>query len=100
MDREAVKAAKDGAVARLRAAGLEVYEEVEATTLTSSLGFVIDGSKGLLHPKPDKWKSVINVFSWLGSRPHIYGNQLERAVGHAIHFMMLRRELLCLFRAC
>ena len=38
------------------------------------------------------------AFRWLSRRPVVSGRQVERLLGHAIHFMLLRRELLSLFR--
>ena len=42
---------------------------------------------------------MIAAFRWLSRRPRITGKAVEKLLGHAVHFMMLKRELLSCFRS-
>ena len=42
---------------------------------------------------------MIAAFRYLSSRPRINGKGVEKLIGHAVHFMLLRRELLCCMRS-
>ena len=97
-NKEAVQAAKDSAVARLRDKGFLVHEEMDACTVAQSLGFMVDGEVGRVTPVPDRLMRVELAFRWLARRPRVTGKAVERLLGHAVHFMMLRRELLSLMR--
>ena len=99
IDEGRVQSIKDTIVARLRGHGFRVHEETEAGALAQSLGFLIDGSNHCITPIPDRWHKVLQAFSWLASRPRVNGKAVERLLGHAVHFAMLRRELLSVFRA-
>ena len=98
-DEERVQKAKDGAVARLRTLGFGVHEELDACASATSLGFSIDGATGVVKPVPDKVGLVIAAFRWLARRPRVNGRAVEKLVGHAIHFMLVRREMLCCMRS-
>ncbi|CAK9009883.1 Ankyrin-1 [Durusdinium trenchii] len=95
---EAVQRAKDGAVARLRQVGLTVHEEMDANNISQSLGYMIDGSVGQVTPIPDRLHRVQLAFKWLSRRPRVTGKAVQRLLGHAVHFMMLKRELLSIPR--
>ena len=99
LDQEKVQVAKDGAVARLRSLGFGVHEEVDASTLVDSLGFQVDGNSGLVTPIPQKLGLVIAAFRFLATGPRINGKGVEKLIGHAVHFMLIRRELLCCMRS-
>ena len=98
-DQQRVQQVKEEIVARLRHHGFRVHEETEATTLAQSLGFLIDGEQLCITPIPDRWTKVLQVFGWLATRPRVNGKAVERLLGHAVHFAMLRRELLSIFRS-
>ncbi|CAE7480442.1 ANK1 [Symbiodinium natans] len=98
-DEERVQKAKDGAVARLRTLGFGVHEELDACASATSLGFSVDGATGVVKPVPDKVGLVIAAFRWLARRPRVNGRAVEKLVGHAIHFMLVRREMLCCMRS-
>ena len=91
---EAVQRAKDKAVARLRQVGLTVHEEMDANNTSQSLGYMIDGAVGQVTPIPERLHRVQLAFKWLSRRPRVTGRAVQRLLGHAVHFMMLRRELL------
>ncbi|CAK9056858.1 unnamed protein product [Durusdinium trenchii] len=91
---EAVQRAKDRAVARLRQVGLTVHEEMDANNTSQSLGYMIDGAVGQVTPIPERLHRVQLAFKWLSRRPRVTGRAVQRLLGHAVHFMMLRRELL------
>lgn len=97
-DKRLVQEAKDGAVRRLREVGLIVHEELDACDVAQSLGFVIDGAIGRVSPVPDRLHRVQLALKWLSTRPKVSGKSIQRLVGHAVHFMMLRRELLSILR--
>lgn len=75
-----------------------MHEEVDASSLVESLGFQVDGKTGIVLPIPKKLGLVIAAFRFLSKRPRIIGKGVEKLVGHAVHFMLLRRELLCCMR--
>lgn len=99
LDQERVQAAKEGAVSRLRSLGFGIHEEVEAANMVDSLGFRIDGVNGIVLPIPEKVGKVISAFRWLSKRPRTTGKDVEKLIGHAVHFIMLRREMLSVLRA-
>ena len=96
-DQIRVQQVKDAIVARLRHHGFRVHEETEASTLAQSLGFLVDGEQLCITPIPERWTKVLQAFGWLASRPGVSGKAVERLLGHAVHFAMLRRELLLIF---
>ena len=98
-DKSRVQKTKDIIVAHLRKLGFLVHEELDATDYAVSLGFLIDGKKGIVRPNPAKLGKVILCLEWLSSRPRVSGKIVERLIGHCVHFFMLRRELLSLFRS-
>ncbi|CAK9012348.1 unnamed protein product [Durusdinium trenchii] len=95
----AVQRTKDCIVHRLRQHGFRVHEETEASTLAQSLGFLVDGERHCITPIPERWEKVLQAFGWLARRPRVSGKAVERLLGHAVHFAMLRRELLSIFRS-
>lgn len=97
-DCEAVQRAKDSAVAHLRSLGFVIHEELDATSSANSLGFFIDGVAGRVSPIPQKVSKVIAALRWLQRRPRITGKFIEKIIGHCVHFFLLRRELLSVFR--
>ena len=99
IDELRVQEVKDKIVRRLRQIGFRVREELEACPIGQSLGFLIDGQKGIVTPIPERLQKVKLALDWLGRRPWVSGKQVERLIGHCIHFMLLRRELLSVFRA-
>lgn len=98
IDAEKVQKAKDSAVSRLRAIGLIVHEELDACSTAQSLGFLIDGKAGRVTPVPARLHRVQLAFQWLSRRPRVRGKSVQRLLGHAVHFLMLKRELLSVFR--
>ena len=99
INKQDVQNIKDKAVARLRQVGFRVHEEEDASTTAKALGFIIDGDQLRVHPVPEKRDKVISVLRWLSQRPKVTGKCIERIVGHCIHFFMLKRELLSIFRS-
>ena len=67
--------------------------------MAQSLGFLVDGEQLCITPIPERWTKVLQAFGWLASRPRVSGKAVERLLGHAVHFAMLRRELLSIFRS-
>ena len=99
INKQDVQNIKDKAVARLRQVGFRVHEEEDASATAKALGFIIDGDQLRVHPVPEKRDKVISVLRWLSQRPKVTGKCIERIVGHCIHFFMLKRELLSIFRS-
>lgn len=97
--KDRVQKAKDDAVAHLRSIGLIVHEELDATSSANSLCFHVDGVVGKVTPIPSKVGKVIAMLRCLASGPRVSGKMVEKLIGHCIHFMMLRRELLSVFRS-
>ena len=60
---------------------------------------IIDGKNRRIYPVPEKRDKVIAALRWLSNRPKVTGKCVERIVGHCIHFFMLKRELLSIFRS-
>ena len=98
-DQHKVQATKQIIVRHMESLGFRIHEEQEALDQAESLGFFIDGRVGRVYPKPNKLQKVRKVLNWLAQRPRVSGKMLERIIGHCIHFCMLRRELLSVFRA-
>ena len=98
VDQRRVQMAKDGAVKRLREVGLLVHEEMDACTVAQSLGYCIDGVAGTVRPVADPLHTVQLAFKWLSRRPRVTGLAIQKLLGHAVHFMLLRRELLSIPR--
>ena len=42
---------------------------------------------------------MIAAFRWLSRRPRVNGRAIEKLIGHAVHFMLLRREMLSCMRS-
>lgn len=94
-----VQQTKEIIVSHLRGLGFRVHEELDSSCRAQSLGFLIDGSAGVVTPIPEKLQKVRGAFRWLSRRPRVNGKSIEKLVGHATHFMLLRRELLRIFHA-
>ena len=94
-----VQLIKNQIVAELRRVGFRVHEEMEASCLAQSLGFLLDGERGIISPVPDRLRKVRLALNWLSRQPRVRGREVERLLGHCIHFMLLRRELLSIFRS-
>ena len=99
IDRDKVQAAKDGAVARLRSLGFLVHEEIDASDVVQSLGFLVDGRRGTVTPIPDRLSRVIQCCQWLARRPRVTTKAVQKILGHCVHFMMLNRGLLSIMRS-
>ena len=99
VNQKEVQDVKDLAVKQLRKVGFRVHEEEDACTYSKALGFIIDGKKRKIYPVPEKRDKVIAALRWLSNRPKVTGKCIERIVGHCIHFFMLKRELLSIFRS-
>ncbi|CAE7196525.1 AMY1.1, partial [Symbiodinium necroappetens] len=98
IDARKVQIAKDGAVSRLRRLGFLVHEEIDAVDAVDSLGFRIDGKRGLVTPIPERLHRVVVCFRWFARRPRVSTKAVQQLLGHAVHFMMVRRELLSTMR--
>lgn len=98
-NKDEVQRVKDQAVAQLRKVGFRVHEEEDASLEAKALGFIINGSKRKIFPVPEKRDKVIQCLIWLSRRPRVSGRVVERIIGHCVHFFMLRREMLSIFRS-
>ena len=97
-NKDKVQEVKDKVVEHLRRIGFKVHEELDATTTCHSLGYLIDGQLGIVQPIPEKLRKVQLGFDWLARRPYVSGKAIEKILGHGVHFMLIRREILSLFR--
>ncbi|CAK9028293.1 unnamed protein product, partial [Durusdinium trenchii] len=68
IDQARVQAVKDKIVGGLRRVGFIVHEELEACSIAQSLGFLIDGSSGVVTPIPERLDRVVKTFAWLAKR--------------------------------
>lgn len=93
-----VQEIKNVIVEKLRRTGFRVHEELEACEVGQSLGFRIDGRHGVVSPIPERLQRVKLALKWLSRQPRVRGREVERLLGHCIHFMLLRREFLSIFR--
>lgn len=98
-DRDKVQKVKDDIQQHLQQLGFRVHEVIDASTRVDSLGFAIDGKSGKVLPIPERVSKVIAAFKWLSRRPKASGRMVEKLLGHAVHFMLLRREMLSIFRS-
>ena len=98
-NKNSVQQVKDKIIDHLRKIGFRTHEEQEASEQVESLGFVIDGKAGEVYPKPNKREKVRKILLWLASRPRVSGKMIEKVIGHCIHFLTVKRELLAIFRA-
>ena len=98
INKSQVQEVKDRVVKHLRHLGFKVHEELDACSSATSLGYHIDGETGIIQPVPHKLSKVQFAFRWLSKRPRVTGKLVQKLIGHAVHFMMVRRELLSLFR--
>ena len=98
-NKEVVQDTKDKVVQHLRGLGFAVHEELDASNIADSLGYRIDGIAGTVQPIPAKLAKVSIAFEWLSRRPKVSGRMVEKLIGHAVHFMLVRRELLAIFRS-
>ena len=98
LSKREVQETEDCIVEHLRKLGFTVHEELDATNVAESLGYRVDGVTGIVQPIPNKLAKVRHAFKWLSKRPRVDRKIVEKLIGHAIHFMMVRRELLSLFR--
>jgi hypothetical protein len=95
---ELVTSTKNTIARELRRVGFRVHEETDASLHCESLGFSIDGKTGSVRPTAVKYHRLVAAFSFLSRRPAVTKKQIERALGHAVHFATLRRDLMCIFR--
>ena len=98
LDADVVQRVKDQAVSHFRKFGFRIHEEIDASERIQSLGFEVDGRAGVVRPMKDKLMKVIVMFHWLTPRQRLRGRAVEKVIGHATHFMLLRRDLLSVFR--
>ena len=99
IDKQAVQQAKIRIVSHLQQLGFRTHEEQDAELTAEALGFLLDGQKGRVLPRPRKRDRTRKVLLWLAEQPKVSGRMLERVIGHCIHFFMLRRECLSIFRS-
>ena len=83
----------------MRTMGFVIHEETEPELRCNSLGYEIDGESGVVSPSRDKAAKLSAAFAWLSRRPRVSGQQVEKLIGHAVHVLLLRRELLSMFRS-
>ena len=99
IDKQAVQQAKDQIVSHLQQLGFRTHEEQDSELNAEALGFLLDGRSGRVLPRPRKRDRTRKVLLWLAKQPKVSGRMLERVIGHCIHFFMLRRECLSIFRS-
>ena len=98
LDADVVQRVKHQVVFHLRKLCFRIHEEIDASECVQSLGFEVDGREGVVRPMKDKLMKVIATFHWLTRRPRLRDRAVEKIIGHATHFMLLRRNLLSVFR--
>lgn len=97
-DPQKVQAWTDDIVKGLESSGFEVHEREEASTYAATVGVEINGLKGTVSAKPMRLWRLRVTLRWLAERPLVSGQQVERAMGHAVFCLMLNRPLLAIFR--
>ena len=83
----------------LECAGFEVHEVECASLKTISLGYCVDGARWTVGGERRRVEIVRAAFFQLSRRPRIKGRAIEKLLGHAIHLLLPRRDLLALPRA-
>ena len=89
----------DRVVSGLTRENLIVHEIEEASSSVTSLGYEIDGSRWRVRPKKEKFEKLVGALRFLAGRPRVSGKLIEKVIGHTIHVLLLRRELLSIPRA-
>ena len=79
--------------------GFEVHEFEDAQLKCTSLGYVVDGSRWMVSGEPQRISKVRAAFFQLSRRPRVQGRAVEKLLGHAIHVLLPRRDLLSLPRS-
>ena len=99
IDKQKVQNMKNVITDHMNSIGFITHEEQSAETRAEALGFLVDGQGGRILPRPHKRDRARKVLLWLARQPKVSGQMIERVIGHCIHFFMLRRECLSVFRA-
>ena len=90
---------KDAAVQQLRASGLLVHEEVDATRVVNALGVTVDGARGRVVGTQKRVWRLRMALQHLFRHPFASGRQLEVLVGHLTFLFLIERKLLSLLSA-
>ena len=82
--------------------GFPVKEEkVEpASTMTTALGLVVDGDRGVVAANVAKVKRLVGATRAVLRRGRASGRMLQQLLGHWTWFMMARRSALAIFARC
>ena len=99
IDKQKVQNMKNVITDHMNSIGFITHEEQSAETRAEALGFLVDGQGGRILPRPHERDRARKVLLWLARQPKVNGQMIERVIGHCIHFFMLRRECLSVFRA-
>ena len=99
INKEAVDAATVAIQSHLGRSGFEVHEVEGAALKITSLGYCVDDARWIVGGDPRRVGMVRAAFFQLSRRPRLKGRAVEKLLGHAIHLMLPRRDLLSLPRA-
>ena len=92
--RECVDSARNSAADTLRAAGLPVHEEAEATTFLIGLGLQFDGQNLRVRISSERRWKLRQALKALCKRRTASPRQLQMILGHISFAFLLRRPLL------
>lgn len=88
---------KDLVVSKLESMGFTMHEHTSASTLTQTLGGIVDGSVGEVRATSLRMWSLIYAFEYIAC--HVVSTELvQRLLGHAMCVCCHNRAGMCIFR--
>ena len=85
-------------IGHLEDCGFAVHDIQFAAQHVTSLGYEIDGELCMVRPKAERVALLRGASAWLAQRPRVTAPLLQRYLGHLMHVLLLRREMLSLLR--
>ena len=77
--------------------GFRMHEETPAETDAKILGYALEDGH-VIRANPEKALNVQFALRWVAKGRHVTGREIERLLGHYIHLVLVRRELLAPMR--
>jgi hypothetical protein len=97
LDPGVCQSGKDAVVAKLESMGFTLHEHTEASTITQTLGGILDGSTGQVRGTPRRMWSLIFAFEHI-SNVVVSTELVQRLLGHAMCVCNFNRAGISIFR--
>lgn len=97
LDPGVCQSGKDAVVAKLENMGFTLHEHTEASTITQTLGGILDGSTGQVRGTPRRMWSLILAFEHI-SNVVVSTELVQRLLGHAMCVCNFNRAGISIFR--